>query len=173
MPPCASANPGSSDSPVPLDFTPAVQKAAVPARLSEPKETPSPSGHQLLNNRAGSFGINLFWDSSFSPRVVQRELSFKPFWFIFMEMFVGDPPHEGMAQLCPHIQGRGQSLWIQGGKQLSGDLHTAVKTQIHLTSGKGWASRTFHEFLTTFLLWTPSNPHDTKCAGRATGTRAN
>lgn len=102
MPPCAFANPGSSDSPVPLDLPPAVQKAAVPARLSEPKKSPSPRGHQLLSNQEGSFGVNPFWDSSFSSQVMQCELSFKPFWFIFMGMVMG----EGMAQLCSHIQGR-------------------------------------------------------------------
>lgn len=106
LPPCAFANPGSSDSPVPLGFTPAAQKAAVPARLPEPKETPSPRGHQLLNNQAGSVGINLFWDSSFSSKVVQHELSFKPFWFLFMELLMGDSPHKGRAQLRSHIQGR-------------------------------------------------------------------
>lgn len=41
---------------------------------------------------------------------MQCELSFEPFWFIFMGVFLGDPPQEGRAQLCSHIQGKCLSL---------------------------------------------------------------
>lgn len=92
------------------DFSPAVQKAAVPARLAEPTESPSPRGHQLLN-KLSSFGILILSGiSSFSSQVMQCELSFEPFWFIFMGVFLGDPPQEGRAQLCSHIQGKCLSL---------------------------------------------------------------
>lgn len=34
--------------------------------------------------------MNLFWDPSFPSKVMQCELLFKPFWFVLMELFMGD-----------------------------------------------------------------------------------
>lgn len=103
----------------------------------------------------------------FQPKGCNTAFHSSPSGLVFtMEVFMGDPPRRGTAQVSSHISVTWFSRWIQGGNRsvlivagVSSLYHRRTRNSPHLSRRLGFqnSQSSAHKLLTIFLQWTASS----------------